>query len=86
MGSPLAIHNLKGIYRFHSSRLVLYVKQKINLVTLKQRCISVGLITIFVDMMERAGGLVLGWKDSMEVRIISYGSYFITFSVNDFSR
>ena len=84
MGSPLTVHNLKGICKSHSLEIGFFCETKNPTSLVEKQLRRCGFTRVFcVDPLGRAGGVAIGWKEQAKVSIIRHGQYFIIFSVSD---
>ncbi|XP_072087095.1 uncharacterized protein [Arachis hypogaea] len=81
---PLTIHTLKGICKSHSPEIV-YISETKN----QSRHVEAKLRVCgyenwhIVNPAGVAGGLVLAWKDSISVQIISNGEFFVAAEIKE---
>ncbi|XP_072076750.1 uncharacterized protein [Arachis hypogaea] len=84
LGRPLTIHTLKGICKSHSPEIVFIseTKNQSRQVEAKLRVCGYENWHI-VNSAGVAGGLVLTWKDSINVQIISSGEFFVAAEIKE---
>ncbi|XP_072071784.1 uncharacterized protein [Arachis hypogaea] len=84
LGRPLTIHTLKGICKSHSPEIVFIseTKNQSRQVEAKLRVCDYENWHI-VNPAGVAGGLVLGWKDSINIQIINSGEFFVAAEIKE---
>ena len=86
IGSPLTVHNLKGICKSHSPEVGFFCETKNPASMVEKHLRSCGFASVFcVDPQRRAGGVAVGWKEQAQVNIMMHGQYFIIFTFSNTS-
>ena len=84
LGSPLTVHNLKGICKSHSPEIGFFCETKNQSSMVEKKIKGCGFSSMFcVEPQGRAGGLAFVWKENLQVTINSHGQYFIMISIVD---
>ncbi|XP_025702728.1 uncharacterized protein [Arachis hypogaea] len=84
LGRPLTVHNLKGIIRSHSPEIVFLCETKNPSRSVEQKLRGCGFKDwSLVNPEGTAGGLVIAWKEGLEVTVINSNHFFIAIIVKD---
>ena len=84
LGKPLTVHSLKGICRSHSPEVVFLYETKNQPLFVSNILGASGYNNCFcVDPIGIVGGLVVGWKDTVQASIQDHKRFFIHLKVED---
>ena len=84
LGKPLTVHSLKGICKSHSPEVVVLCKTKNQPSIVENTILKCGYSNSFcVNLVGAAGGLVVGWKDHIQISIQEHDGFFIYFKILD---
>lgn len=73
LGSPLAVHKLKGICKSHSFEIGFFYEAKYQSLMVEKILKGCGFSIVFcVDPQGQSGGLAFGWKENLKVMIDSH--------------
>ncbi|XP_072076574.1 uncharacterized protein [Arachis hypogaea] len=80
LGKPLTVHNIKGINKSHSPEVLFLSETKNNISTVEGVLRRIGFQSCFaVNPTGMAGGLVVTWKEGVNVQILNHDTFFIHF-------
>lgn len=78
LGRPLTIHNMRGIYRSHSPKVVFLCETKNQTLFVTNVMRKCGYLNVHcVTPRGLFGGLVVGWKEEAQVSIVEHDDFVI---------
>lgn len=84
MGNPRAVLTLKDITQSHKPDIIFLCETLVHERKMEELKMKLGFSScLSVDREGRSGGLVVLWRDSVDVQVLSFARHFINLEVED---